>query len=129
MDRVLARIHLADEMKRIEQERRNVDQRLRRLGKAYVDGLYGDDDYKREKRSLEDRAAALVIPGIDVAMEAGKLLESLPALWNEADLTERRNPLDLDAGRRLRGNCGGKDDRGYQAEVGVQAPLRDRQHP
>ena len=93
MDRVLARIHLADEMERIEQERRNVDQRLRRLGKAYVDGLYGDDDYKREKLSLEDRAASLVIPGIDVAMEAGKLLEDLPKLWEEANLTERRKLL------------------------------------
>jgi len=93
MDRVLARIHLADEMERIEQERRNVDQRLRRLGKAYVDGLYGDDDYKREKLSLEDRAASLVIPGIDVAMEAGKLLEDLPKLWEEASLTERRKLL------------------------------------
>ena len=34
MDRVLARIHLAGEMDRIEQERRNVEQRFRRLGKA-----------------------------------------------------------------------------------------------
>ena len=50
MDRVLARIHLADEMKRIDQERRQVDQGLKRLGKAYVDGLYGDEDYRREKR-------------------------------------------------------------------------------
>ena len=44
MDRVLARIHLAGEMDRLEQERRKVEQRLMRLGKAYVDGPYGDDN-------------------------------------------------------------------------------------
>ncbi len=93
MDRVLARIHLADEMKRIEQERRQVEQRLKRLGKAYVDGLYEDEDYKREKRSLEERAASLVIPDIDVAREAGKLLEDLPSLWQEANLSERHKLL------------------------------------
>jgi hypothetical protein len=63
------------------------------LGTAYVDGLYDDDGYRREKRSLEDKIANLVVPGVDAAMEAGKLLENLPVLWEEADLTERRKLL------------------------------------
>ena len=67
--------------------------RLRRLGTAYVDGLYDDDGYRREKRSLEDNLANLVVPGVDAAMEAGKLLENLPDLWEEADLAERRKLL------------------------------------
>jgi len=58
-----------------------------------VDGLYDDDGYRREKRSLEDKLANLVVPGVDAAMEAGKLLEDLPVLWEEADLTERRKLL------------------------------------
>jgi site-specific DNA recombinase len=33
------------------------------------------------------------VPGVDAAMEAGNLLENLPALWQEADLTERRKLL------------------------------------
>ena len=81
MDRVLARIHLADEVERIQQERQLTGQRLKRLGKAYVDGLYPDDDYRREKRVLEEKLATLVVPGIDSAKEAGKLLENLPAIW------------------------------------------------
>jgi site-specific DNA recombinase len=93
MDRVLARIHLAGEMDRIEDERLKVDQRLKRLGNAYVDGLYGEEDYRREKRSLEEKSASLVIPGIDAALEAGKLLEHLPTLWAEADMGERRRLL------------------------------------
>ncbi len=93
MDRVLAKIHLADEVNRIGQERLQAEQRLKRLGKAYVDGLYYDDDYRREKRSLEELLAGLVIPGVNSAKEAGKLLEDLPALWEAATLAERRKLL------------------------------------
>ena len=93
MDRVLARIHLADDVERVRHERVQTEQRLRRLGTAYVDGLYDDDGYRREKRSLEDKLANLVVPGVDAAMEAGKLLENLPDLWEEADLAERRKLL------------------------------------
>jgi len=34
-----------------------------------------------------------VIPGVDSAKEAGKLLEDLPALWEAATLAERRKLL------------------------------------
>ena len=93
MDRVLARIHLADEMERVQQDRQLTEQRLKRLGKAYVDGLYPDDDYRREKRALEEKLTTLVIPGVDAAREAGKLLENLPAMWEDADGAERRKLL------------------------------------
>ena len=93
MDRVLAKIHLADEVNRIGQERLQAEQRLKRLGRAYVDGLYSDDDYKREKRSLEDSIAGLVVPGVDSAKEAGELLEDLPGLWKAATLSEQRKLL------------------------------------
>ncbi len=83
-DRLLAKIHLAGEVNRIRQER---------LGRAYVDGLYSNDDYKREKRSLEDSIAGLVVPRVESAKEAGKLLEDLPSLWAAATLTEQRKLL------------------------------------
>ena len=89
----MAKIQLADEVERIQQERQQTQQRLKRLGKAYVDGLYPDDDYRREKRALEEKMSTLVIPGIDSAKEAGKLLESLPALWDQANPGERRSLL------------------------------------
>ncbi len=126
MDRVLARIHLVDEMKWIEHERRKVDQRLRRLGRAYVDGLYSDNDYKREKRTLEERAARLVIPGIDVVREAAKLLEDLPALWDESQPDRTASDLDCDAGCRLCGYRGGKVHRGHPAQASLPTPIRDR---
>ena len=93
MDRVLARIHLADEVERIQQGRQQAEQRLKRLGKAYVDGLYSDHDYRREKRDLEEKLGSLAVPGIDAMREAGKFLESLPTLWGQAILAERRKLL------------------------------------
>ena len=56
MDRVLAQVHLADEVKRVQEERLKVEQRLRRLGDVYLDGLRTRDDYLREKRALEGQA-------------------------------------------------------------------------
>ncbi len=93
MDRVLARIHLADEVESIGKQRQKTEQRLKRLGKAYVDDLYSDEDYRREKRALEEQLASLVVPGVDAAKEAGKLLEDVPALWKQAGLSEKRQLL------------------------------------
>ena len=84
---------MADDVEQVRHERTQTEQRLKRLGRAYVDGLYDHDGYRREKRSLEDKLANLVVPGVDAAMEAGKLLENLPVLREEADLAERRKLL------------------------------------
>ena len=87
MDRVLARIHLADPVKGADQERKALNQRLRRLGQVYLDGLLEPDDYRRQ------RIATLVVPGVDATKQAVELLENLPALWEEATLSERRELL------------------------------------
>jgi hypothetical protein len=98
-DRLLAKLHLEDEVKRVERERKETEQRLKRLGQVYLDGLLEHEDYKRQKRQLEERLQGLVVPGIDAATEAGKLLENLPQLWEAADLGERHKILQtmLDA--------------------------------
>ena len=57
---------------------------------GHLDGLKTRDDYIREKKSLEDALDSLVVPGLDAAREAGNVLESLPTLWGEANLSERR---------------------------------------
>ena len=89
LDRVLAQIHLVDEVKRVGEERVLVQQRLKRLGQVYLDGLLLIDDYRRQKQLLEDKLTSLVVPGVDAARKAGKLLEDLPGLWEEANLGER----------------------------------------
>jgi uncharacterized protein (DUF3084 family) len=52
-------VHLADERERVEQERKEVEQRLRRLGQVYLDGLLPQEEYQRQKRQLEERLSSL----------------------------------------------------------------------
>ena len=93
VDRVLAQVHLADEVERIGRERKKLEQRLRRLAQVYVDGHVPGEEYRRQKKQLEEKLRSLVVPGADAAVTAGKLLEDLPALWETADLGERRRIL------------------------------------
>ena len=93
VDRVLAQVHLVDEVKRVQDERDLTQQRLKRLGQVYLDGLVQIEEYRRQRRILKDKLSTLIVPGVDAAMEAGKLLEDLPKLWQEADLGERRKIL------------------------------------
>jgi hypothetical protein len=78
---------------RIKELRQQTSERLRRLGRAYVDGLYSDVDYHRLKRTLEMDLESLVIPPADAAAEAGRLIENLPELWAAASPEERRKLL------------------------------------
>ncbi len=80
-------------MKRVEQERVEVEQRLKRLGRAYVDGVYNEESYRRELKALEQKLFGLVVPEVDESNDAGKLLGNLPELWQAADLRERRKLL------------------------------------
>ena len=93
VDRVLAQVHLADEVKRVGEERKKAEQRLRRLVQVYVDGHVVEEEYRRQKKQLEEKMRSLVVPDADAAVTAGKLLEDLPALWKKADLGERRRIL------------------------------------
>jgi len=93
MNLVLAQIQLADEVKRVERERKRVQERMRRLREVYLEGDLPREQYTDRKRILDNQLASLVIPDVDAAKEAGKLLEQLPTLWEEADLSERRKLL------------------------------------
>ncbi len=93
VDRVLAQVHLADEVERVSQERKKAEQQLRRLVSVYIDGHLLDEEYRRKKKQLEERLRSLVVPDADAAVTAGKLLENLSVLWEKADLSERRRIL------------------------------------
>ena len=93
MDRVLAQVHLTDQVKVVAQERKDAEQRLKRLGQVYLDDLVTIEDYRRQKRQLEDKLESLAVPGFDAAAVAGRFLEDLPGWWDVASLTERRKLL------------------------------------
>jgi site-specific DNA recombinase len=90
LDRVLAQIHVADEANRITKERTKTERELKRVGQAYADGALVEKDYKRRVKLLKDQLGMLVAPAADTATEAGKLLEDLPVLWDQADVGEQR---------------------------------------
>ena len=60
---------------------------------VYPDGLKAEGECRRERRFLWDKLEGLVVPGVDAAKEAGKLLEDLPRLWEEANLAEQMELL------------------------------------
>ncbi len=92
-ERVLARLQLADEAKKVDKERKKLAQRLKRLGQVYLDELMDYEDYRRQKRQLEEKLASLALPDVDATKAAGELLENLPELWEQAKLGEQRHIL------------------------------------
>ena len=82
-----------DEVARVQAEPEQVQEKLRRLGKAFVDGMVEEPDYERHKAQLEFDLTALVVPEADAVAQAGRLVQRLPELWAAADLSERRRLL------------------------------------
>jgi hypothetical protein len=93
LEEVLAIISLKDEVHRVKNQRLAVIEKQRRMGKAYVDGLFPDVEYQRQKKLLEMELESLVVPAANAAEEAGKLIINLKSLWAEANLEEKRKLL------------------------------------
>jgi site-specific DNA recombinase len=93
LEEVLSIISLKDEVARVRKERLAVLEKLRRMGKAYVDGLFPDEEYHRQKKLLEMELESLVVPAASAAEEAGNLIMNLKNLWTEANLEEKRKLL------------------------------------
>jgi hypothetical protein len=60
---------------------------------AYIDGIFPDEEYHRQKRLLEMELESLVVPQANAAKEAGKLIMNLKELWAGVNLAERRQLL------------------------------------
>jgi site-specific DNA recombinase len=89
-EELLAILNLKDETARVTKERQDIQEKLRRMAKTYIDGLLPDGEYNLQKRLLEMQLESLVVPEINSAREAGELIYNLPKLWNAADLSQKR---------------------------------------
>ncbi len=89
LEDVLAIISLTDEVERVRKELQTAQEKLRRMAKAYVDGLIPDEEYRQQKRLLKTELKSLVVPQANAAEEAGNLIQNLPRLWTGANLDER----------------------------------------
>jgi len=77
----------------VKNDRQNAQEKLRRMTKAYVDGLFPDEEYNRQKKLIEMELESLVVPEANAAEEAGKLIMKLPELWSNAGMGEQRKLL------------------------------------
>ena len=93
LEEVLAIISLKDEVDQVKKKRKTIQEKQRRMARAYVDGVFPDDEYYRQKKLLELEMESLVVPAADAAIEAGKLILDLPKLWAKANVEERRKLL------------------------------------
>jgi len=92
-ERIIAKMGLFSEHDRIAKQRKAIAEKLRRLGKAYVDGLVGDGEYGVQRTLLNDALNSLVEPEQDVTMTAGDMLENLGLVWEKATLEEKHRLL------------------------------------
>jgi hypothetical protein len=90
---VLSRLAAESDYVKVTRERQQIQDRLKRLGKAYVDNLISDKDYEMEKRLLETKLDSLVVPEVEAAFDAASLIEDLNRLWLKATAEERRRIL------------------------------------
>jgi hypothetical protein len=76
-----------------------MEEKLRRLGKAYIDGLVEENEYKLQRKLIKDKIESLVIPKVDATIKAGELVENLDQLLEKATIEERHELLSsmLDA--------------------------------
>lgn len=93
LEEVLSVISLKDEVDRVAKEREQVTVKLKRMAKAYIDGLISDEEYNRQRKLHELALESLVVPDYNASEEAGKLIMNLPALWSKATLSEQRKLL------------------------------------
>ena len=80
-------------MPRVRAERERLNEKLRKLTKAWIENLVDEAHYERHKAQVEFDLTALVVPEADMVAEAGKLIRRLPSLWAGADVSERRHHL------------------------------------
>ncbi len=65
-------------------------EKRRRLGKAYADGAFTDEEYGRRLAEIDNQiqqATSITTPAVEEAMT---LFSDIPMLWNEATTEERR---------------------------------------
>ena len=70
-------------------QKRQTEEKLRRLGRSYIDGVIDDGEYNVQHKLLQDALCSPVIPEEDTVLRAGELLESLGLIWGRATDEEK----------------------------------------
>lgn len=81
LEEVLSIISLKGEVERVKKERQACQEKLRRMGKAYIDCLFPDEEHYRQKKLLELELESLVVPQANAAEEAEQAATELAARY------------------------------------------------
>jgi len=92
-ERIIAKISTLSEREHMLKQRKQIQEKLRRLGKTYLDGVIDDGEYNVQRKLLQGNLDSLVIPEADAALNAGELLESIGLIWQKATLEEKHKLL------------------------------------
>ncbi|HEX9897223.1 MAG TPA: hypothetical protein VGA85_06160 [Dehalococcoidales bacterium] len=76
-ERIILKITTLSRHERVIKRRRLIQEKLRRLGKTYLDGVIEDGEYNVQRKLLQDNLDSLVIPEADAALNAGEMLEAV----------------------------------------------------
>jgi site-specific DNA recombinase len=79
-----------DEFKTMEDERNVVEEKLKRLGELYLDGMLERPEYLTKRDKLKRQLSALTIPEPETLLEVGQQIESFKHIWAQADESQQR---------------------------------------
>jgi DNA invertase Pin-like site-specific DNA recombinase len=84
-----------DVVRKIENRRLEIEDELRRAGRAFADGAFNEDDYDRRRKKLISEKDSLVVPDGAKAIEMGMQLETIGDFINEATDDEKYKILRI----------------------------------
>lgn len=84
-----------DVVRTIETRRAEIDAELRRLGRAFADGAFSEEDYDRRRMKLMAEKDGLVIPDDAKALELGMQLQNIGDFFDGATNDEKNRILHL----------------------------------
>jgi len=93
-ERILALLHDGDQIEKVKAERARLEEKLKRLRRAWIEVEIDEAYYRKEKGEAESRLTNLVVPdGMVDVEEAAKLLGDMSVTWEAASREERRAML------------------------------------
>ena len=84
-----------DVVRKIENRRLEIDEDLRRAGRAFADGAFSDEEYERRRMKLISEKDSLIVPNDAKALEMGMQLENIGDFFEDATNDEKNRILHL----------------------------------
>jgi hypothetical protein len=84
-----------DVVRKIENRRLEIEDKLRRAGRAFADGAFSEDDYDRRRKKLIAERDSLIVPDGAKEIEMGMQLETIGDFMDDATDDEKYKILHI----------------------------------